>query len=130
MEDFFAMSRSYFPTILQTIVWAFDSLAMQYLRVLSIHMRKMPLYVPKIYAKCGLLDNTWGFIDSTLHKIGMPTYLQNHTYSGYKKCHVLKFQPTVTPNVLLSYLCTIGFIVMQYYYEIYKYWDEECIINW
>ena len=58
----------------------------------------------KIYAKCGLLDDVWGFIDSTMRKTFRPTYFKNQSYSGYKRCHGFKWQSAMTPNGLLAFL--------------------------
>ena len=86
------------------MVWIFGSLTRNYLRYSVIHLRRMPLFASKIYAKCGLFDNVWGYIDGTLRKTCRPAYFQTHIYSEQKRCHGLKVQYIVTPDYLLACL--------------------------
>ena len=45
-----------------------------------------------------------GFIDGTLKVICRPSRYQRRWYSGYKKCHAVKFQAIVTSDGLISHL--------------------------
>jgi hypothetical protein len=46
----------------------------------------------------------WGFIDGTMRAICRPDKNQRLYYSGYKKCHAIKFQAVTTPDGLMSHL--------------------------
>lgn len=48
--------------------------------------------------------NIWGFIDGTMRAICRPKENQRLFYSGYKKCHAIKFQAVTTPDGLMSHL--------------------------
>lgn len=52
----------------------------------------------------GGVHNVWGFIDGTMCAICRPIENQRLYYSGYKKCHAIKFQAIVTPDGLISHL--------------------------
>ena len=49
-------------------------------------------------------QNIWGFIDGTMRAICRPKANQRLYYSGYKKCHAIKFQAVTTPDGLMSHL--------------------------
>ena len=104
MEEFFGMRISHLSNVLDTLVSAMYTLAEQYLSNPVLFRERLPYYAERIYAKCGLLDNLWGFIDGTLRKTCRPTYFQRHAYSGHKRCHGLKFQTVVTPDGLIACL--------------------------
>lgn len=65
----------------------------------------MPYYATLIEARTeGLVDNVWGFIDATLRKTCRPYTLQHLLYSGYKRCHGLKYQTIATPDGFVACL--------------------------
>jgi len=46
----------------------------------------------------------WGFIDGTMRAICRPDKSQEIYYSGYKKCHAVKYQALSTPDGLIAHL--------------------------
>ena len=46
----------------------------------------------------------WGFIDGTMRSICCPDKGQEVYYSGYKKCHAVKYQALSTPDGLITHL--------------------------
>ena len=98
------MRKSHLSAVLQTIVLTFGSFARQYLRDLSIHIIRMPLYTSKIYAVFGFLDNMWAFVDGTMRKTYRLAYFQMCAYSGHERCHGLTFQSVMTPYGMLVYV--------------------------
>jgi hypothetical protein len=54
--------------------------------------------------RIGHCTNVWGFIDGTMRAINRPLENQNLYYSGYKKCHAVKYQAVTTPDGLMSHL--------------------------
>jgi hypothetical protein len=54
-----------------------------------------------VYNKVGYVDSCIGFIDGTMRKICRPVEFQNEVYSGFKKCHCIKFQGAMLANGLV-----------------------------
>ena len=106
MESFFGMRKSHISAVLQTITTAMYAVSQPYLNNPGIFRHRMALYARKVYRKCELLQNVWGFIDGTLRKICRPTYFQRQAYSGHKRCHGVKFQAIYTPDGLIA--CLFG----------------------
>lgn len=104
MEEFFGMRKSHLSVVVDAMVDSIYDLALPYFTNPIIFGYKMPYYAEKIYQKCGLLNNLWGFIDGTLRKTARPLYYQKQAYSGHKRCHGLKFQTVVTPDGLIACL--------------------------
>ena len=52
----------------------------------------------------GGVKGVWGFIDSTMRAICRPEENQEPYYSGYKKCHAVKYQAIRTPDGLISHI--------------------------
>lgn len=52
----------------------------------------------------GEVNGIWGFINWTLRAICIPDKHQELYYSGYKKCHGVKYQAVLTPDGLVSHL--------------------------
>ena len=98
------MRITHLSSVVMTMVDAICKVAKQYLDNPVLFKDRMPLYFQKIYEKCGLLENLWGFIDGTLQKTARLPYFQKHAYSGHKRCHGLKFQTVVTPDGLIACL--------------------------
>ena len=66
----------------------------------------MTYYADRVYAKCGLVQSVWGFIDGTLRKTCRPSFFQKLLYSGHKRAHGIKFQSVVLPDGLFG--CMFG----------------------
>jgi hypothetical protein len=60
-------------------------------------------YAVKVH-QAGGGHTIWGFIDGTMRAICRPKRNQRLYYSGYKKCHAIKFQAVTTPDGLMSHL--------------------------
>ena len=84
--------------MLETFSDGLCTLGLTYLSNPLLLANWFPLYGEKIFAKCGLLDRIWGFIDGTVRQTCRPTYFQKQNYSGHKRYHGLKFQSIVTPD--------------------------------
>ena len=52
----------------------------------------------------GGVQGVCGFIDGTMHATCHPQENQELYYSGYKKCHVVKYQAVSTPDGLITHL--------------------------
>lgn len=46
----------------------------------------------------------WGLIDGTMQATYHPKEDQELYYSGYQKCHAVKYQAVLTPDGLISHL--------------------------
>jgi len=46
-------------------------------------------------------EHIWGFVDGTLRSICRPEHEQHQFYTGYKRCHAVKFQGITTPDGLI-----------------------------
>ena len=59
----------------------------------------------KLYAQgidgIGGPENIWGFVDGTLRSICRPEEEQHQFYTGYKRCHAIKFQGITAPDGLI-----------------------------
>ena len=60
-------------------------------------------YAAAIERKGGV-RGVWGFIDGTMRAICRPQENQELFYSGYKKCHAVKYQAVSTPDGLIGHL--------------------------
>lgn len=69
---------------------------------------RLSLFRVHTYARAvedkGGVKGVWGFIDGTMRAICRPKQNQRLYYSGYKKCHAIKFQVVTTPDGLMSHL--------------------------
>lgn len=99
MEKFFSLRKSHLSSIVQTFGDALYEVSIMYLQNPSIWHPRMPYYADLVYIRTGgMVGNIWGFIDATLRKTCRPFALQHLAYSGYKKCHGLKYQSIATPD--------------------------------
>ena len=103
MEGFFGMRKSKISAGIDTMIDALHKLSLKYLDNPHIFYHRMPYYARKVYEKCGLVQNVWGFIDGTFRKTCRPSYFQRLAYSGHKRCHGIKFQSVVTPDGLYAH---------------------------
>ncbi|RPA89134.1 hypothetical protein L873DRAFT_1839327 [Choiromyces venosus 120613-1] len=60
-------------------------------------------YTAAIEHKGGIKE-VWGFINGTMRAICCPDENQEIYYSGYKKCHAVKYQALSTPDSLIIHL--------------------------
>ena len=103
MESFFGMRNSHIGAALDVISDAMCQLATEYLDNPLLLKDRFELYANKVYNKCDVLENVWGFIDGTFRQIARPTYHQKRAYSGYKRAHGIKFQSVVWPDGLFGH---------------------------
>jgi hypothetical protein len=107
MEKFFSMRKSKLSAILNTFLTAFYKVTRPYLSNPALFFDRFHLYAAAIKKKArvrvGRLQ-VWGFIDGTIRRICRPTYNQEMSYSGHKRCHGVKFQSVVTPDGLITCL--------------------------
>ena len=61
-------------------------------------------YTESIQQRGAPLQNCFGFIDGTVHRITRPKNNQRVVYNGHKRVHGLKFQSIVVPNGLIANL--------------------------
>ena len=66
MELFFGMQHSHIGCILDTFSEALCAVLRPYLTNPLLLSNRFGFYAQKIYRKCGLLDQIWGFIDGTI----------------------------------------------------------------
>jgi hypothetical protein len=83
-----------------------DYLYEQYEHLLSLSStfltaEKLNFYSQKVFMKCGILSECWGFIDGTFRKMSQPGQIQEVVYNGHKQGHGVKFQSVVTPDGLI-----------------------------
>jgi len=57
-----------------------------------------------LYAHGALTASLYGFIDCTIRPTCRPGKYQELMYTGYKKCHRMKFQGIIIPNSLIAHL--------------------------
>ena len=81
---------------------AMHVLAVQYLDNPVIFHNRMPYYAERVYQKCGLVENVWGFIDITLYKTCWPSFFQKLMYSGHKRYHGIMIQSVDTPDGMFA----------------------------
>jgi hypothetical protein len=107
MEKFFSMRKSKLSAISNTFLTAFYKVTRPYLSNPALFFDRFHLYATAIKKKAkvriGRLQ-VWGFIDGTIRRICRPTYNQEISYSGHKRCHGVKFQSVVTPDGLIACL--------------------------
>jgi hypothetical protein len=107
MEKFFSMQKSKLSAISNTFLTAFYKVTRPYLSNPALFFDRFHLYATAIKKKAkgriGRLQ-VWGFIDGTIRRICRPTYNQEISYSGHKRCHGVKFQSVVTPDGLIACL--------------------------
>ena len=71
-----------------------DRMNDDYLRLLcSVH-----------YAKNGVMENIWGFIDGTVRPCCRPVRFQKTVYNGHKKVHAIKFQSVVAWDGMIAHM--------------------------
>ena len=61
-------------------------------------------YAQAIHNRGAPLQNCFGFIDGTVHRIARPKCNQRVMYNGHKRVHAIKFQSVVIPNGLIANL--------------------------
>jgi hypothetical protein len=107
MEKFFSMRKSKLSAILNTFLTAFYEVTLPYLSNPGLFYDRFNLYALAIKKKARVRRGrlrVWGFIDGTVRRICRPTYNQEMSYSGHKRCHGVKFQSVVTPDGLIACL--------------------------
>jgi hypothetical protein len=105
MEKVFCLRKSHLSSIIITFGDALYEVSKLYLCDPSIWHSRMPYYAWLVHNRTeGLVDNVWGFIDATFRRTCRPYTLQHLMYSGYKKCHGLKYQTIATPDGFVACL--------------------------
>jgi hypothetical protein len=107
MEKFFSMRKSKLSAILNTFLTAFYKVTLPYLSNPAIFYDRFRLYAKTIKKKARVRQGrlrVWGFIDGTLRRTCRPTFNQEYSYSGHKRCHGVKFQSVVVPDGLIACL--------------------------
>ena len=84
------------------MIHAMHALGVLYLNNQEIFYLRPSYYAERVFYKCGLTENVWGFIEGTLRKTCCPSYFQKLMYSGHKHCHGIKFQSIVIPDGLFA----------------------------
>jgi hypothetical protein len=56
------------------------------------------------YAKNGIMDNIWGFIDATIRPCCRPVRFQKVVYNGKNRVHSIKFQSVVSWDGMIAHL--------------------------
>jgi hypothetical protein len=56
------------------------------------------------YAKNGIMDNIWGFIDATIRPCARPVRFQKVVYNGKNRVHSIKFQSVVSWDGMIAHL--------------------------
>lgn len=101
----FNRSRSWLSTIFNNCI---EFLVNRYREKLYWDHERLTYEQLKIYSTAvahkGGVNGIWGFIDGTMRAICRPLANQYWYYSGYKKCHALKYQAAITPDGLISHL--------------------------
>lgn len=69
-----------------------------------LHPDQLAIYAAAIAAHGAPLHNCAAFLDCTLRRNTRPILGQAACYSGYKKCHMLKYQALMIPNGLIAHL--------------------------
>ena len=106
MESFFCYRRSKISAGIRAMADALYALSICYLDNPQIYHERLAYYAERVYAKCGLVQSVWGFIDGTLRKTCRPSFFQKLLYSGHKQAHGIKFQSVVLPDGLFA--CMFG----------------------
>jgi hypothetical protein len=101
----FKRSRSWLAVIFNDVICHLierykDKLAWDHRRLSRQTLERYAAAIQRV-AQC---TNVWGFIDGTMRAINRPTENQNLYYSGYKKCHAIKYQAVTTPDGLMSHM--------------------------
>ena len=69
---------------------------------------KLKEYAQTIFENGGeqvqVAEGIFGFIDGTVRKIARPTFNQEIFYSGWKRCHAIKFQGIMAPDGILMHV--------------------------
>ena len=106
MEAYFGYRRSKISASIKAMVHALHALSLRYLDNPAIFQHRMAHYAERIFAKCGVVQSVWGFIDGTLRKTCRPSFFQKLLYSGHKRAHGIKFQSVVAPDGFFT--CMFG----------------------
>jgi hypothetical protein len=77
MESFFCYRRSKISAGIRAMADALYALSICYLDNPRIYHERMAYYAERVYAKCGLVQSVWGFIDGTLRKTCRPSFFRN-----------------------------------------------------
>lgn len=56
------------------------------------------------FAKNGIMDNIWGFIDATIRPCARPVRFQKVVYNGKNRVHSIKFQSVVSWDGMIAHL--------------------------
>ncbi|KAF8592318.1 hypothetical protein K439DRAFT_1643775 [Ramaria rubella] len=70
-----------------------------------VHPSRLHAYATALAEFGAPMTTVFGFINCTIHPTCRPGGFQELVYTGYKKCHGMKFQGVVTPNGLMAHLC-------------------------
>lgn len=70
----------------------------------NVNHEELERFAEVINRKGCPLNNCIGFIDGTLRPTCRPSSTQKPFYSGYKRCHGIKFQSIVYPNGIIANL--------------------------
>ena len=98
------LNRVYSASQLSSIfVWTIDYLAQRWEKTIDCVSQcfteeMLALYMERIQAAGGLVDNIVGFIDGTFVYTARPLIDQESLYNGWKKGHGLKFQAVSFPD--------------------------------
>lgn len=105
LERLFGMRKSHISACIQTFSSALYQVATRYLHDVGIWAHRMPYYAERISSKLDfLMGNIWGFIDGTIRRVRRPIRFQRQVYTGYRRCHALKFQSVITPDGFIAHL--------------------------
>ena len=89
----FACSQAYQSLVFNSVI---GFLYGRFKNILYWNQRRLILETIKSYARAieriGSREHIWGFVDGTLRSICQPEQEQLQSYTGYKKCHAIKFQ--------------------------------------
>ncbi|KAF8583052.1 hypothetical protein K439DRAFT_1647367 [Ramaria rubella] len=70
-----------------------------------VHPSRLHAYATALGEFSAPTTMVFRFIDCTICQTCRPGRFQELVYTGYKKCHGMKFQGVVTPNGLMAHLC-------------------------
>ena len=69
-----------------------------------VHPKNLRVYANALRDFGAPCETVFGFIDCTIRQTCRPGEFQELVYTGYKKCHGMKFQAVVIPNGLVAHL--------------------------
>ena len=105
MEHALKMKKLKLSSVICTFSTSLHQFAIPNLNHAMLWPNRMPYYAMLIQQKTeGLMDCIWGFIDGTIRRTARPLYHQQSIYTGFKKCHGVKFQSVTVPEGFISSL--------------------------